>query len=56
LSPSEPDVVRPGKNGKYEEKVLVLSNKAVYVVAYEFNLQKVRICSLLSLLSLLRLY
>ncbi|GAA6000959.1 hypothetical protein JCM10207_007343 [Rhodosporidiobolus poonsookiae] len=41
LSPSEPDVVRPSKGGKYEEKVLVLSDKAIYVVSYEFTLQKV---------------
>ncbi|GAA5833299.1 hypothetical protein JCM11251_005197 [Rhodosporidiobolus azoricus] len=41
LSPSERDVVKPARGGKYEEKVLVLSNKAVYVVAYEFALQKV---------------
>ncbi|GAA6026938.1 hypothetical protein JCM8097_005979 [Rhodosporidiobolus ruineniae] len=41
LSPSEGDQVRPGKGGKFEEKVLVLSDKAVYVVSYEFSLQKV---------------
>ncbi|GAA5888214.1 hypothetical protein JCM6882_000324 [Rhodosporidiobolus microsporus] len=41
LSPNESDVVKPARGGKYEEKVLVLSNKAVYVVAYEFTLQKV---------------
>ncbi|GAA5970206.1 hypothetical protein JCM11641_000310 [Rhodosporidiobolus odoratus] len=41
LSPSELDVVRPAKGGKYEEKVLILSSKAVYVVGYEFALGKV---------------
>ncbi|CEQ39708.1 SPOSA6832_01253, partial [Sporobolomyces salmonicolor] len=41
LSPSEKDVVRPAKGGKFEEKVLLLSSKAVYVVGYEFSLQKV---------------
>ena len=41
LSPSEHDTVRPGKGGKFEEKVLLLTNKAVYVVQYEFTLQKV---------------
>ncbi|GAA5862137.1 hypothetical protein JCM8547_007751 [Rhodosporidiobolus lusitaniae] len=41
LSPSERDTVRPAKGGKYEEKVLILTNKAVFVVAYEFTLQKV---------------
>lgn len=39
LSPAEPDVVR---SRKYEEKVLLLSTKALYVVSYEFTLQKVR--------------
>ncbi|GAA5909534.1 hypothetical protein JCM5296_006064 [Sporobolomyces johnsonii] len=41
LSPSEQDVVRPARGGKFEEKVLLLSSKAVYVVGYEFSLQKV---------------
>ncbi|GAA5900530.1 uncharacterized protein JCM6883_002873 [Sporobolomyces salmoneus] len=41
ISPSEVDTVRPGKGGKFEEKVLLLTNKAVYVVQYEFTLQKV---------------
>ncbi|GAA5963523.1 hypothetical protein JCM21900_004539 [Sporobolomyces salmonicolor] len=41
LSPSEKDVVRPARGGKFEEKVLLLSSKAVYVVGYEFSLQKV---------------
>ncbi|BGP46172.1 hypothetical protein JCM10450v2_002012 [Rhodotorula kratochvilovae] len=42
LSPSPgEDAVRPPKGGKYEEKVLVLSPKAVYVVSYEYTLQKV---------------
>lgn len=43
LSPSEHDTVRPGKGAKFEEKVLLLTNKAVYVVQYEFTLQKVSI-------------
>ncbi|KAL8293443.1 hypothetical protein RQP46_000144 [Phenoliferia psychrophenolica] len=38
LSPVEQDVVR---STKYEEKVLLLSSKAVYVVSYEYTLQKV---------------
>lgn len=42
LSPSEIDVVRPRKGGKYEEKVLLLSTKAIYIVSYDYNLQKVR--------------
>lgn len=42
LSPTGEDTVRPAKGGKYEEKVLILSDKAVYVVSYEFSLQKVR--------------
>ncbi|GAA5874319.1 hypothetical protein JCM3774_000939 [Rhodotorula dairenensis] len=41
LSPSEIDVVRPRKGGKYEEKVLLLSQKATYVVSYDYTLQKV---------------
>lgn len=42
LSPSEIDVVRPRKGGKYEEKVLLLSQKATYVVSYDYTLQKVK--------------
>ena len=42
LSPSEIDVVRPRKGGKYEEKVLLLSQKATYVVNYDYTLQKVK--------------
>lgn len=41
LSPSEIDVVRPRKGGKYEEKILLLSQKATYVVSYDYTLQKV---------------
>ncbi|BGO97801.1 hypothetical protein RTG_01406 [Rhodotorula toruloides ATCC 204091] len=41
LSPTDEDTVRPAKGGKYEEKVLILSDKAVYIVSYEFSLQKV---------------
>ncbi|GAA6059419.1 hypothetical protein JCM10212_003651 [Sporobolomyces blumeae] len=41
LSPNEIDTIRPGKGGKYEEKVLLVSNKATYVIQYEFTLQKV---------------
>ncbi|KAG0665880.1 hypothetical protein C6P46_005974 [Rhodotorula mucilaginosa] len=41
LSPSEINVVRPRKGGKYEEKVLLLSQKATYVVSYDYTLQKV---------------
>ncbi|BGP53922.1 hypothetical protein JCM8202v2_001494 [Rhodotorula sphaerocarpa] len=41
LSPSEIDTVRPRKGGKYEEKVLLLSTKAIYIVSYDYNLQKV---------------
>ncbi|GAA5953997.1 hypothetical protein JCM3765_000719 [Sporobolomyces pararoseus] len=41
ISPSEIDTIRPTKGAKFEEKVLLLSNKAVYVVQYEFTLQKV---------------
>ncbi|GAA6019986.1 hypothetical protein JCM11491_004889 [Sporobolomyces phaffii] len=41
ISPSEIDTVRPGKGAKFEEKVLLLTNKAVYVIQYEFTLQKV---------------
>ncbi|GAA5978009.1 hypothetical protein JCM10908_004193 [Rhodotorula pacifica] len=41
LSPSEIDVVRPRKGEKYEEKVLLMSNKATYVVSYDYTLQKV---------------
>ena len=42
LSPSEIDVVRPRKGGKYEEKVLLFSQKATYVVSYDYTLQKVK--------------
>lgn len=42
LSPSEIDTVRPRKGGKYEEKVLLLSTKAIYIISYDYNLQKVR--------------
>lgn len=42
LSPSEINVVRPRKGGKYEEKVLLLSQKATYVVSYDYTLQKVK--------------
>jgi hypothetical protein len=38
LSPKEGNVIR---SSKYEEKILLLSNKAIYVVSYEFSLQKV---------------
>ncbi|KAI5477835.1 protein of inositol phosphatase family [Pseudohyphozyma bogoriensis] len=38
LSPEQQDAVR---STKYEEKVLLLSDKAVYVVSYEYSLQKV---------------
>ncbi|GAA5835493.1 hypothetical protein JCM9279_004558 [Rhodotorula babjevae] len=43
LSPSPGDsIVRPpARAGKYEEKVLVLSTRAVHVVSYEYTLQKV---------------
>ncbi|GAA6057686.1 hypothetical protein JCM3770_003842 [Rhodotorula araucariae] len=41
LSPSVgEDVVRPSK-GALEEKVLILSPKALYVISYEYTLQKV---------------
>ncbi|KAM0753780.1 hypothetical protein T439DRAFT_322671 [Meredithblackwellia eburnea MCA 4105] len=38
LGPAEQDTVR---SAKYEEKVLLLSSKAVYVISYEYTLQKV---------------
>ena len=41
LSPTEGDTVRAVGKQSYEEKVLLLSDRAVYVVRYEFNLQKV---------------
>ncbi|GJN88438.1 hypothetical protein Rhopal_001404-T1 [Rhodotorula paludigena] len=41
LSPSAQDCVRPPKGGKFEEKVFILSSRAIYVVAYEYTLQKV---------------
>ncbi|GAA5941804.1 uncharacterized protein JCM15063_000776 [Sporobolomyces koalae] len=41
LSPSEIDTIRPGRGGKFEEKVFLLSNRAVYVVEFEYTLQKV---------------
>lgn len=44
LAPAEPDVVRSPKNS-YKEKVLLLSNKAVYSCEYEFTLQKVSLLS-----------
>lgn len=40
LSPVEPSVVRSPKN-RYQEKILLVSNRAVYAVEYDFNLQKV---------------
>ncbi|KPV76011.1 uncharacterized protein RHOBADRAFT_26237 [Rhodotorula graminis WP1] len=43
LSPSPGDsIVRPpARRGKYEEKVVILSSRAVHVVSYEYTLQKV---------------
>lgn len=40
LSPTEADVVRSPKN-LYQERILLISNKAVYSIEYEYNLQKV---------------
>ncbi|KAK4058668.1 hypothetical protein OIO90_000112 [Microbotryomycetes sp. JL221] len=40
LSPAEADAARSPKNS-YLEKVLLVSNRALYVVEYEFTLQKV---------------
>ncbi|KAK4703087.1 phosphatidylinositol 4-phosphatase, partial [Phenoliferia sp. Uapishka_3] len=45
LGPVEQDCVR---STKYEEKVLLLSSKAIYVVSYEYTLQKVRLLFLRS--------
>lgn len=43
LSPSPGDsIVRPpARGGKYEEKVVILSTRAIHVVSYEYTLQKV---------------
>lgn len=47
LSPESRDEVKPsttsttGVGGKFVEKVLLLSNKAIYVISYEYTLQKV---------------
>lgn len=43
LSPQEPDLVR---STKFIERVLLLSNKAVYCVEYDYTLQKVGSCFL----------
>lgn len=40
LAPVETSVVRSPKN-RYQEKILLVSNRAVYAVEYEYSLQKV---------------